>query len=671
MGPEPEGQYPSISAAVCAAQSHPDSTVRILVYSGTYDENVEILVPGLRLEGLGSPAEVVVQAADLERPAIEVSANNVTITNLTVTRSTGGSGAGIIGKDVCGLTVRGVIATGNRRGIFLRNANACTIKDTEARNNLDWGISFLTVRDSIITANWSTDNTKSGVRITGATNHPSDSNMVRANYIARNECGVSLTPLNVTNTRVEWNHFQGNLIWGVESELATVIAPFNWWNAPEGPKTDLNSSSGEKVSDTVKYAPWLGTPPEVVHRTVYQVPDQYTRAVGIPDTVAALHPGDTLILTNGTYEEIETLVLDRGITLRGQVEGASRPVLAPSSGPALVITAGHVTVQGLAFVPDDAPAVMIVGADETGQDSPTGVVLGGPAAGHNPELSNTFPEAAPGQPVISLADGTRISATDVDATHNDWGAGATRESIAELLHHQDQDPALGRITYLPAYAAGEIIHPELAITTTSLPPATAGEPYEFTLEAFGGDGHYTWQANDPLPEDLLLAEDGRLRGTPVLETGGKTFSFTVRVTEGAGQQACATLTLNIAEGDPNIDPGTPGDPGDPDTEPEDPGAQPDNPGSEPEADPEPKPPAAPKTRRTPVRDASPPPAEPAHLVPAMPLTGTGPTSRLLSPDYASRLAATHFLPAVGAYHSPSTWMLWALAIVADLLSREQ
>ncbi|WP_349257827.1 putative Ig domain-containing protein [Iamia sp.] len=55
--------------------------------------------------------------------------------------------------------------------------------------------------------------------------------------------------------------------------------------------------------------------------------------------------------------------------------------------------------------------------------------------------------------------------------------------------------------------------PPLAITTTSLPAATVGQPYAATLTATGGRAPYTWTAAG-LPSGLSLSGD-RITGTLV------------------------------------------------------------------------------------------------------------------------------------------------------------
>ncbi len=52
----------------------------------------------------------------------------------------------------------------------------------------------------------------------------------------------------------------------------------------------------------------------------------------------------------------------------------------------------------------------------------------------------------------------------------------------------------------------------LKITTSSLPPVLAGQPYSFQLEGNGGVGALTWSATNQLPDGLSLSSSGLLTG---------------------------------------------------------------------------------------------------------------------------------------------------------------
>lgn len=78
------------------------------------------------------------------------------------------------------------------------------------------------------------------------------------------------------------------------------------------------------------------------------------------------------------------------------------------------------------------------------------------------------------------------------------------------------------------------------IITESLPTVTVGDPYDFTLEATGGDGDHLWSLEQgDLPDGVELSADGVLSG--ITETAG-TFEFTVRA-----DTATRTFTITVLE----------------------------------------------------------------------------------------------------------------------------
>jgi subtilisin family serine protease len=87
----------------------------------------------------------------------------------------------------------------------------------------------------------------------------------------------------------------------------------------------------------------------------------------------------------------------------------------------------------------------------------------------------------------------------------------------------------------------------LAITTTSLPQGRAGVSYSADVTASGGSGSYTWTlSSGRLPPGLSLAS-----GTPSATISGVpnkkgTWTFTLRVRDGAGTSVTRTFTIAVA-----------------------------------------------------------------------------------------------------------------------------
>ncbi len=83
----------------------------------------------------------------------------------------------------------------------------------------------------------------------------------------------------------------------------------------------------------------------------------------------------------------------------------------------------------------------------------------------------------------------------------------------------------------------------VAITTSVLPRARAGQPYAFTLAATGGKPPYSWTAAAAFPSWLALTgSTGDLSGTP---PAAAAVSITVQVSDSLGATASRTLPLTV------------------------------------------------------------------------------------------------------------------------------
>jgi large repetitive protein len=86
------------------------------------------------------------------------------------------------------------------------------------------------------------------------------------------------------------------------------------------------------------------------------------------------------------------------------------------------------------------------------------------------------------------------------------------------------------------------------VTTNSLAGGQVGKPYSATLAASGGSSPLSWSlASGALPAGLSLGSStGVISGTPTAAAAGTT-AFTVRVTDGAGAIATASLSLTFLD----------------------------------------------------------------------------------------------------------------------------
>ncbi len=83
----------------------------------------------------------------------------------------------------------------------------------------------------------------------------------------------------------------------------------------------------------------------------------------------------------------------------------------------------------------------------------------------------------------------------------------------------------------------------LSVSTTSVPAASVGAPYQTVLVASGGGGAYSWAiGTGTLPAGIELAPDGTVSGTP--STAGDN-PVTVKVSDQSGHSATAPLDFKV------------------------------------------------------------------------------------------------------------------------------
>lgn len=96
--------------------------------------------------------------------------------------------------------------------------------------------------------------------------------------------------------------------------------------------------------------------------------------------------------------------------------------------------------------------------------------------------------------------------------------------------------------------------PPVQITTTSLPGAAFGSPYDQPVQVAGGVAPYAFSlASGALPQGLTLGDDGRITGTPTGSPG--TSTFTVRVEDGTGHEDTQQLSITVGKGVSSLIPG--------------------------------------------------------------------------------------------------------------------
>jgi len=132
----------------------------------------------------------------------------------------------------------------------------------------------------------------------------------------------------------------------------------------------------------------------------------------------------------------------------------------------------------------------------------------------------------------SLPAGFSLSAAGVIT-----GASATPGSFTFTIRAQDTTGASATRQFTIFVASAGV-----SISTASVPPATAGSNYSFTLTAGGGTPPYSWTiSGGQMPPGLgLITASGQLTGVPIIPG---TYNFTVQLTDSSG--AVSTRALSI------------------------------------------------------------------------------------------------------------------------------
>ena len=175
--------YVSIQIAVDNA-SHSDT---IIVYPGTYTENVDVDKGLTIISKSGNPDDTIVQAANPKDHVFEVTANNVTVSGFSL-KSAGGT------------------RENPKAGIHLQTAHDCIISNNLLVNNLV-GIVVESSSNIYLANNTATSNELYGIRLQSSSN-----NSLISNEVSYNGFGISLIFSNnneLNNNTANSNNYYG------------------------------------------------------------------------------------------------------------------------------------------------------------------------------------------------------------------------------------------------------------------------------------------------------------------------------------------------------------------------------------------------------------------------------------------------------------------------------
>ena len=132
---------------------------------------------------------------------------------------------------------------------------------------------------------------------------------VTGNTFTGNNLGIYVfdTQRTLTGITVNFNNIAGNFWYGVWNEGGqTLDATKNWWGAANGPG-GRGPGGGDDISTKVLYSPWLGA-------ALGTEPMTWGVNSFIQSAIDAAAPGDTIIVTAGTYNQ--DLDIDKSLTLK-------------------------------------------------------------------------------------------------------------------------------------------------------------------------------------------------------------------------------------------------------------------------------------------------------------------------------------------------------------------
>ena len=169
--------YTSIQDAV----NNANAGDTILVYSGTYTENVNVAKPLTIKSESGNPDDTSVQAADPNDHVFYATADNVTISGFRVTGANGIGKHGIHLEGVTECAVTNNIVSNNRNGVYLLDSRKNTLHDNTVKSNDNYGIFLVKSGNNNLSNNTVNSNNRYGIALDTSNDNNLSDNTVHSN----------------------------------------------------------------------------------------------------------------------------------------------------------------------------------------------------------------------------------------------------------------------------------------------------------------------------------------------------------------------------------------------------------------------------------------------------------------------------------------------------------
>jgi len=175
----------------------------IIVYNGTYTENVNVSKPLTIRTSLGDPEDTFVLAANSNNHVFVVTADYVNISGFTIKGATGLEDiAGIYLNSVDYCNISDNTATGNTFGFFMYSSDNNTLMNNTANSNILTGFLLKYSSNNTITSNNVDSNNNFGIFISSSNYNTITCNTANYNYFEIGSSGILINSSNY-NTLTE------------------------------------------------------------------------------------------------------------------------------------------------------------------------------------------------------------------------------------------------------------------------------------------------------------------------------------------------------------------------------------------------------------------------------------------------------------------------------------